>query len=152
MQFHELCRAHQILPHATLTRGQLRGAPQGFERKTELVMSRTCNQVFDDFVAHCDSRMAKNDLAFATFETYRGILDSHWRPEIGDAIFEDVKYSRLTKIVDAKRIIKKKTHNNIVSVVRCAFEYGYRDHPEKHSARQSRSRFASMTATSAKAR
>ncbi len=27
---------------------------------------RTCNQVFDDFVAHCESRMAKNDLAFAT--------------------------------------------------------------------------------------
>jgi len=94
---------------------------------------RTCNQVFDDFVAHCESRMAKNDLAFATFETYRKLLDSHWRPEIGNDIFEDVKYSRLAKIVDAKRFIKKKTHNNIVSVVRCAFEYGYRDHPEKHN-------------------
>ena len=77
--------------------------------------------------------MAKNDLAFATFETYRKILDSHWRPEIGNDIFEDVKYSRLAKIVDAKRFIKKKTHNNIVSVVRCAFEYGYRDHPETHN-------------------
>ena len=86
------------------------------------VERRTCNQVFDDFVAHCESRMAKNDLAFATFETYRKILDSHWRPEIGNDIFEDVKYSRLAKIVDAKRFIKKKTHNNIVSVVRCAFE------------------------------
>jgi integrase len=94
---------------------------------------RTCNQVFDDFIAHCESRMAKNDLAFATFESYRKILDSHWRPEIGDDIFEDVKYSRLAKIVDAKKFIKKKTHNNIVSVIRCAFEYGYRDHPEKHN-------------------
>lgn len=74
---------------------------------------RTCNQVFDAFVAHCESRMAKNDLAFATFETYRSILDSHWRPEIGNDIFEDMKYSRLAKIVDAKRFIKKKTHNNI---------------------------------------
>ena len=32
---------------------------------------RTCNQVFDDFMAHCESRMAKNDLAYATVEGYR---------------------------------------------------------------------------------
>ena len=94
---------------------------------------RTCNQVFDDFVTHCESRMAKTDLAFATFETYKRILDSHWRPEIGNDIFEGVKYSRLAKIIDSKRLIKKKTHNNIVSVARCAFEYGYRDNPEKHN-------------------
>jgi integrase len=94
---------------------------------------RTCNQVFDDFMAHCESRMAKNDLAYATVEGYRGTLDAHWRPEIGNYYFDDVKYSRLAKIVDSKRLIKKKTHNNIVSVVRCAFEYGYRDHPEKHN-------------------
>jgi hypothetical protein len=35
--------------------------------------------------------------------------------------------------VDGKKGIKKKTHNNIVSVIRCAFEYGYRDYPEKHN-------------------
>ena len=77
--------------------------------------------------------MSKNDLAYATLEGYRGTLDAHWRPEIGNDYFDDVKYSRLAKIVDSKRLIKKKTHNNIVSVVRCAFEYGYRDHPEKHN-------------------
>lgn len=36
-------------------------------------------------------------------------------------------------IVDSKRDISKKTHNNVVSVIGCAFEYGYRDHPEKHN-------------------
>jgi len=70
--------------------------------------------------------MAKNDLAYATVEDYRGILDAHWRPEIGNDSFDDVRYSRLAKIVDSKRLIKKETHNNIVSIVRCAFEYGYR--------------------------
>lgn len=30
---------------------------------------RTCNDVFDEFMAHCESRMAKNDLAFATVDS-----------------------------------------------------------------------------------
>jgi integrase len=34
------------------------------------------------------------------------------------------------QIADAKKF-KKKTYNNVVSVLRCAFAYGYRDHPEK---------------------
>jgi len=42
-----------------------------------------------------------------------------------------VKYSTLVKIIDSKLGIKKKTHNNIVSAVRCAFEHRYRDNPEK---------------------
>lgn len=92
---------------------------------------RTCNQVFDEFMAHNEARMAKKDLAFATVESYREILESTWRPATGELIFEDVKYSTLAKIVDAKWAISKKTHNNVVSVIRCAFEYGYRDHPGK---------------------
>jgi len=92
---------------------------------------RTCNQVFDEFMAHNEARMSKTDLAFATVESYRKILESTWRPVIGNQIFEEVKYSTLAKIVDAKLEISKKTHNNVVSVIRCAFEYGYRDHPGK---------------------
>jgi integrase len=38
----------------------------------------------------------------------------------------------LVKIADAKRV-GKKTYNNIVSVLRRAFEHGYRDHPERHN-------------------
>ncbi len=45
-------------------------------------------------------------------------LDAVWRPAIGDMYFDEVK---------------KKTHNNIVSAVRCAFEYGYRDQPERNN-------------------
>lgn len=103
------------------------------ERAAEIVQRRTCNLVFDDFLAHCESRMSKSDLSFAAFESYRKILKSTWRPEIGEEIFEDVKYSRLAKIADGKKGIGKKTYNNIVSVIRCAFEYGYRDNPEKHN-------------------
>jgi integrase len=38
----------------------------------------------------------------------------------------------LVKIADAKHV-GKKTYNNIVSVLRRAFEHGYRDHPERHN-------------------
>jgi integrase len=42
----------------------------------------------------------------------------------------------LVKIADAKRV-GKKTYNNIVSVLRRAFEHGYRDHPERHNPARS---------------
>lgn len=29
--------------------------------------ARTCNDVFNEFMTHCESRMSKSDLAFATF-------------------------------------------------------------------------------------
>ena len=44
---------------------------------------RTCNQVFDQYLAHCESRLAKNDLSFATVTSYRKALDSVWRPQLG---------------------------------------------------------------------
>ncbi len=92
----------------------------------------TCNQVFDAYLAHCEMRVAMNDMAFSTFDGYRKILDAVWRPQIGAEAFEEIRYSRLVGIVaDHTRI--KKTYNNVVSAARCAFEFGYRDHPEKHN-------------------
>ena len=32
-----------------------------------------------------------------------------------------------------KKKKKKKTYNNVVSALRCAFEFGYKDHPHKHN-------------------
>jgi integrase len=55
-----------------------------------------------------------------------------WRPKLGAEIFERVKYSTLVKIADAGHF-KKKTYNNVVGALRCAFDYGYKDHPEKHT-------------------
>jgi integrase len=92
--------------------------------------AHTCNDIFDEFMTHCESRMSKNDLAFATYESYRKILDCIWRPAIGATLFDRVKYSDLVKIADARKL-SKKTYNNIISPLRCAFEHGYRDHPEK---------------------
>src|SRR5688572_27286938 len=43
----------------------------------------SCNDVFDEFLRHCESRMAKNDLAFVTVEGYRKIFQQVWRPAIG---------------------------------------------------------------------
>lgn len=94
--------------------------------------ARTCNDVFKEFLAHCQSRMDKNDMAFATVDGYRKILESVWQPRIGEELFDKVRYSTLARIADAHKC-SKKTYNNVVSALRCAFDYGYKDHPEKHN-------------------
>jgi integrase len=93
---------------------------------------RTCDQVFDEFLLACDSRVTKKDLAYVTARGYAKLLAQIWRPEIGPRIFDEIRYSELAKIANAYRW-SKKTYNNAISVVRCAFDYGYRDHPEKHN-------------------
>jgi len=93
---------------------------------------RTCEQVFAEFLLACDSRVAKKDLAFVTAQGYRKLLAQVWRPEIGPRIFDEIRYSELAKIANAHQW-SKKTYNNAISVDRCAFDYGYRDHPEKHN-------------------
>ncbi len=92
----------------------------------------TCNQVFDAYLAHCEMRVAMNDMAFSTFHGYQRILDAVWRPQIGAEAFEEIRYSRLAGIV-AGHTRNKKTYNNVASSVRCAFDFGYRDHPERHN-------------------
>jgi integrase len=92
---------------------------------------RTCNQVFDAFIAHCESRVVKNDLATVTLACYRRILDAAWRPKLGAIRFLDVRYSSLVKIAD-EADWSKKSYNNVISVLRRAFKFGYRDYPEKH--------------------
>lgn len=61
----------------------------------------SCDEVFDEFLGHCESRVAKNDMAFATLEDYRKILKQVVRPKIGKVPFGEVRYSQLVKIVDA---------------------------------------------------
>jgi integrase len=94
--------------------------------------SQTCNDVFDSYLVHCEARLAKLDLAYATVASYRRIIDSIWRPAIGASRFDRVSHSMLVKTADAQRV-GKKTYNNIVSVVRRAFQHGYRDYPERHN-------------------
>lgn len=89
---------------------------------------RTCNQVFDQFIAHCDSRFRRDDLAWATVAGYRRVLNALWRPRIGALPFLRVDYVTLARVADAYRC-SRKTFNNAVSVLRRAFDFGYRNHP-----------------------
>jgi integrase len=56
-----------------------------------------------------------------------------WRSRrCGSDLFKGVIYSRLAAIVSANtKNVKKKAYNNIVSVVRTYFKFGYKDHPGK---------------------
>jgi len=93
---------------------------------------RTCDVVFDRFLKHCESRESKKDLAFVTVYGYRHVLETVWRPAIGEKDFESVRYTDLLSVADG-HLWSKKTYNNVISVVRCAFEFGYRDLPEKRN-------------------
>jgi integrase len=89
-----------------------------------------CSEVFDAFLSHCKARVARGDLAPATLVSHEKILDRVWRPTIGRIAFLSVRHSTLVKIADAPNW-SKKTYNNVISTIRRAFEFGYRDHPEQ---------------------
>jgi integrase len=86
--------------------------------------------VFDEFLTHCESQLARNDLAASTLSSYRRVLDGIWRPALGTLLSHKVRYSHLVRVSDRKDW-SKKTYNNAVSVVRRAFEFGYRDLPQQ---------------------
>jgi integrase len=92
----------------------------------------TCGQVFDEYLAHCTARVGRFDMASVTLSSYRKILDGIWRPELGALRLLDVRYSTLVRIAD-RTGWGKKTHNNVVSVLRRAFKFGYRDHSDRHN-------------------
>jgi integrase len=100
----------------------------------QVVRERTCGEVFDGFLSHCDMRVSMDDMAFSTLHGYRNILDAVWRPVIGNLSIEKIVYSQLARIA-ADHTHHKKTYNNIVSAVRAAFNFGYKD-PQIQSCRR----------------
>jgi hypothetical protein len=50
---------------------------------------RLCGDVFDEYLAHCEARLRRDDLAAATV-SFRKILDGVWRPQIGKLIFYEI--------------------------------------------------------------
>jgi len=87
-----------------------------------------CNDVFDAYLAHCKARLRRNDIAAATVRSYRKILKCIWHPHFGKLVFSQVRYSRLVAIADGHNW-SKKTYNNTISVLKRAFDFGYRDRP-----------------------
>src|SRR5512147_458129 len=44
------------------------------------ISPRTCDQVFNEYLAHCSARVSRHDMAPVTLTSYRKVLDSVWRP------------------------------------------------------------------------
>ena len=59
---------------------------------------RLGSEVFDEYLADCEARLRRGDMAAATVRSYRQILDGVWRPRIGDLVFSHVSYSRLVPL------------------------------------------------------
>lgn len=101
------------------------------ERVVDPSQIRTCNQVFDQFLEHCEARLVRHDLAASTLITYRRIVDNLWRPELGEKLFLKIDFLALNRIADRNKRWSKKRYNNAISVLRRAFAFGYRNHPER---------------------
>jgi integrase len=84
-------------------------------RLTGVVRVRSCSEVFDEFLKHCESRLLRHDLAAATVSSYRRVLNGVWRPALRTHLFHQVRYSRLVAIADSKAW-SKKTYNNAISI------------------------------------
>ena len=105
-------------------------------RLSGIAATQTCSDVFDAFLIHSEARFTRGDLAAVTLSTYRRVLNSVWRPAVGQSPFHRVKYSKLVEIADA-RTWSKKTYNNVISILRRAFDFGYQNHPEQHNPARS---------------
>src|SRR6185437_10670244 len=96
------------------------------ERLTDVSKFQLCGEVFDEYLAHCEARLRRDDMAAATVNSYRKILDCIWRPQIGHLVFQKIRYSHLIAIADGHNW-SKKTYNNSISALKRAFDFGYRD-------------------------
>jgi integrase len=95
-------------------------------RLTGVSKFQLCSEVFDLYLAHCEARLRRGDMAVATVNSYRKILDGIWRPRIGHLVFQKIRYSSLIAIADSHQW-SKKTYNNSISALKRAFDFGYRD-------------------------
>lgn len=103
---------------------------RGLDKLPLPLRAKSCSEAFDAFLRHEETRVAKGDLAAATLASHRQCLDHVWRSAIGTFPFLGVRHSTLVKVADAHDW-KKKTYNNAISAPRRAFEFGYRDYPER---------------------
>ncbi len=101
------------------------------ERVMDPSQIRTCNQVFDQFLEHCEARLARHDLAPSTVFNYRRIIDNLWRPELGEKLFLKIDHLTLNRIADRNKRWSKKRYNNAISALRRAFAFGYRNHGDR---------------------
>ena len=85
--------------------------------------ARTVDEVCEAYIT---SLRARDELAFATVESYRKILKHHVQPHIGANAFAAVQFSKLEEIANRHQG-SKKTFNNVVSAIRGAWRYGYKD-------------------------
>lgn len=91
------------------------------------VKVRTVSEVCKDYIA---SLQARRELAFSTVTTYRRILAHVIEGQLGEKAFSAVTFDELEKIVNAQAGAKK-TYNNKISAIKGAWEYGYKNLPNR---------------------
>jgi integrase len=88
--------------------------------------AQSCSELFDAFLRHEDAQVLRGELAPATVEAHRQILNRHWRPHLGHLLYNDVTASQLQAIADTQGF-SKKTYNNALGAIKSALAFGARD-------------------------
>ncbi len=83
---------------------------------------RSVKEVCEAFIT---SLRARDELAYATVESYRKILAYHIQEKHGERAFAAVTFTELEDACNDHQGTKK-TFNNVVSAIRQAWEYGYK--------------------------
>jgi len=74
----------------------------------------------------------RSEVAYSTYESYRKIIESFWKPRLGKKVIDEIKYSDITTELN-NLPVGKKTRNNIVSIGRGVFNFAKHDHLIKES-------------------
>lgn len=86
-----------------------------------LPQNPTFAKVVDEFME------TQGEQALITQRGYQNILDSFWKPLLGDRPIKEIKYSELAKIVSNTAWGSTKTRNNKVSILRRVFAFAHAD-------------------------
>jgi len=81
----------------------------------------TFDQVADAFLASIGG------LDFATRESYRKILNAHWRSKFGKLRIDEIRYGELAAHIGGRPWGSMKTRNNVASVGRLVFGFAHAD-------------------------
>jgi integrase len=104
---------------------------------------QTLNDVVKRFLDDCEFKVRREEMAWSTMNDYRKKLAKNWQAGhdregkplkgFGQRAFFSIKLSELREHL-RKHEGSKKSYNNIVSGIRCVFEFGYMDKPAQNPA------------------
>jgi integrase len=94
---------------------------------------RSLDQMAEAYFDDCAFKIKKEEMAFSTVADYRRKYSKNWKAKLSKRPFFAIKLSDLREVAKLHEG-SKKSFNNVVSVIRCIFAFGYMDKPAQNPA------------------